>query len=178
MAWSNHSLYHTRTTRPWNVWVRKVRSFCSGYLLCSGFYAWFAVGLLFHYGMFDLNQQPILLQDIVPDVPGFLEILQDMSSFNPSSRVSASVALNRLKKLRVSQTPWCCHKNQTGWNYQGRSFCRTLFEIISAGRALWLACELVSCPPLVHLSRSRVSSKKTDWKFSEHQYTLPFISVS
>jgi len=45
-----------------------------------------------------------LFVDIVPDVPGFLELLQDMSSFNPSSRVSAPLALARLKALK-SQTP-------------------------------------------------------------------------
>ena len=129
--------------------------------------------------MFDLNQQPIVLQDIVPDVLGFLEVLQDMSSFNPSSRVSASVALNRLKKLR-SQTPSQAlsqirQVELSGYCLIPRSFCRTLFEIISAGQ-LWLACrfawasfrKLSVVPLLVHVSsflnssRFRVGSKKTD----------------
>jgi hypothetical protein len=69
-----------------------------------------------------------------------------MSTFKPSSRVSATVALNRLKGLR-SQTP-CEVLSQvkridiSGFYLIPRSFCRTLFEIISAGQ-LWLACWFV-----------------------------------
>ena len=66
-----------------------------------------------------------------------------MSSFNPSSRISAIGALIRLKGLR-SQIP--CQvlsevRRIKDYEYCliPRSFCRTLFEIVSAGQ-LWLAC--------------------------------------
>lgn len=41
-----------------------------------------------------------LCQDIVPDVPGLLELLQDMTYYRPSRRIPASVALTRLQVLR------------------------------------------------------------------------------
>ena len=141
-------------------------------------------GQTVHYiGMFDLNQQPIVLQDIVPDVLGFLEVLQDMSSFNPSSRVSASAAPNRLKRLR-SETPppRRCHKSDR-LNYLvevSAILCSRLSLL--AGHCGWPAKLWAwAVPPCfshvffflkTNLTRFRVSSKKTDWKFFEHQYTL------
>ncbi|KIM42429.1 hypothetical protein M413DRAFT_444847 [Hebeloma cylindrosporum] len=87
-----------------------------------------------------------LFMDIVPGVPGLLELLQDMSSFNPSSRISLSVALDRLKALK-SQTPTEALSDirdiePHGFHLIPRSFCRTLFEVISAGY-LRLACWFV-----------------------------------
>jgi len=40
------------------------------------------------------------IHDIVPDVPGLLELLQDMTYYRPSRRIPASVALTRLQVLR------------------------------------------------------------------------------
>ena len=72
--------------------------------------------------------------------------MRDMSSFNPPGRVSVAVALNRLKGLR-SQIPsqelsQVRRINDYEYCLIPRSFCRTLFEIVSAGQ-LWLACQFV-----------------------------------
>jgi len=93
----------------------------------------YATGRLF-YGWFS---------EIVPSVPGFLDLLRNMTNFNPSGRVSAAVALDRLKKSR-SQTP---HEtlyrtrevDLIAYYLIPRSYCRVLFEIVSAGQ-FWLAC--------------------------------------
>ena len=69
-----------------------------------------------------------------------------MSSFNPSSRVFATVALDQLKALK-SQTP---HQvlsqvkkvELSAYHLIPRSFCPTFFEIISAGQ-LRLVCWFV-----------------------------------
>ena len=37
---------------------------------------------------------------MVHDVPGFLDLLRDMSSYNPSNRISASEASARFRMLR------------------------------------------------------------------------------
>jgi len=103
-----------------------------------------------------------LFVDIVPDVPGFLELLQDMSSFNPSSRVSAPLALARLKALK-SQTPrqvlsQVKEVELSAYHLIPRIFCRTLFEIIAA-RQLRLACWFVWAN---FRNWFRIGSKKTD----------------
>ncbi|EDR14436.1 uncharacterized protein LACBIDRAFT_321504 [Laccaria bicolor S238N-H82] len=66
------------------------------YVVARVFYGLFRVRLLY--------EAKLYFQDIVPDVPGLLELLQDMSSHNPSSRISLTVALDRLEVLK-SQTP-------------------------------------------------------------------------
>jgi hypothetical protein len=115
-----------------------------------------------------------------------------MSSFNPSSRVSATVALDRLKVLK-SQTP-CQVLLQvkevelSAYHLIPRSFCRTLSEIISAGQ-LRLACWFVwasfrkwwvslssSSYLFLHSSRLHVGSKKMDWEFASRN--LPCFVVS
>lgn len=40
------------------------------------------------------------LQDVVPDIPGFLELVRDMTSVQPSGRPSASQALDRIRTIR------------------------------------------------------------------------------
>ena len=69
-----------------------------------------------------------------------------MSSFNPSSRVSSTVALDGLKALK-SQAPrqvlsQVREMELSAYHLIPRDFCRTLFEIISAGQ-LRLACWFV-----------------------------------
>lgn len=100
-------------------------------------------GYVFHFFPYEAK---LYFQDFVPDVPGFLDLLQDMSSFNPSRRISLTVALDRLKVLK-SQTPsqvLSQVKETELYVYEiiPRSFFRTLFEVISTGR-LMFACRFV-----------------------------------
>jgi len=82
-------------------------------------------------------------KDIVPDTPGFLELLQDMSSFNPSSRISAAVARNRLEALRYKMSPEALSRvrdiKPTAYYVIPRGFWRTVLEIARAGQ-WWLVC--------------------------------------
>ena len=116
--------------------------------------------------MFDLDR-PFTAKDIIPVVPGLLKLLQDMSTYNPSGRISATVALNRLKGLR-SQIPdqeLSQIRKINNYDYEliPRSFWRTFFEIISSGQ-LWIACRYawISFQSLWAVSLlSHVSSFKT-----------------
>ena len=113
------------------------------YVAARLFYGFLAVRQLFLYENNIFILITVYCQDIVLVISGFLEFLQDMSSFNPSSRVSATVVLNRLKRLRFEIS--CQELSQvrrielTGYHLIPRSFCRSLFEAISAGQ-FWLAC--------------------------------------
>ncbi|KDQ18764.1 hypothetical protein BOTBODRAFT_153640 [Botryobasidium botryosum FD-172 SS1] len=51
-----------------------------------------------------------LFQDIVPQVPGFLELLQDMSSYNAPSRIPMAEALDRFLTLRRDLPDERCSK--------------------------------------------------------------------
>lgn len=42
----------------------------------------------------------IYRQDVVPDIPGFLELVRDMTSVQPSGRPSASQSLDRIRTIR------------------------------------------------------------------------------
>lgn len=66
-------------------------------------HACFTVGLLYAC-LVKLDGTTLMtsnaVQELVHEVPGFLQLLQDMSSFNPARRPSAADALTRFRGLR------------------------------------------------------------------------------
>ena|SRR3984957_6551252 len=73
------------------------------FALAHVFYACFKVWLSPRYRAVFMDI--FICKIIVPDIPGFLELLQDMSSYNPSSRISAMVALDQLRTMRPHIPP-------------------------------------------------------------------------
>ncbi|EGN92928.1 hypothetical protein SERLA73DRAFT_79145 [Serpula lacrymans var. lacrymans S7.3] len=92
-----------------------------------------------------------LFVNIVPDVPGFLELLQDMSSYNPSNRISMHEALERSCMLRAN-LPYATVDDEDSILFRPRSiellayylvpmgFWRMLRDILQTGE-MWLACQ-------------------------------------
>ncbi|KAI0319473.1 kinase-like domain-containing protein [Amylostereum chailletii] len=75
---------------------------------------------------------------VTPNIPGFFEFLQDMTSFYPPDRPSAAVALERLRHLRSQVPKEIRSKFVNGlepgfaWPIVKRPFLRTLREIYMA----------------------------------------------
>jgi hypothetical protein len=77
-------------------------------------------------------------QDVVHDVPGFLDLLRDMSSYNPSNRISAAEALARFRILRSSLQSEDLLRTQEMELLQypliPRSFWRMFIDIVQTGQ--------------------------------------------
>ncbi|EGN92929.1 hypothetical protein SERLA73DRAFT_64892, partial [Serpula lacrymans var. lacrymans S7.3] len=107
------------------------------------FYTWFIVST---------NNITVFVRNILPDVPGFLELLQDMSSYNPSNRISIDEALKRFSALR-SNLPSSADDYEDSNLSKPQSinlldyyplvpmgFWRMLRDILQTGD-MWLACQ-------------------------------------
>ena len=85
-------------------------------------------------------------QDVVHDVPGFLDLLRDMSSYNPSNRIFVAEALARFRILRSSlQCEDLLRTRETEllmYPLIPRSFWRMFIDIVQTGQ-LVLAARLV-----------------------------------
>jgi hypothetical protein len=75
---------------------------------------------------------------VVHDVPGFLDLLREMSSYNPSNRICVAEALARFRILRSSLQ--CEDLLQTrerellGYPLIPRSFWRMFIDIVQTGQ--------------------------------------------
>ena len=101
-------------------------------------------------------------QDLVHEIPGFLDLLRDMSSYNPSNRISAAEALARFRilrsRLQCEDLLKTRERELLEYPLIPRSFWRMFIDIVQTGRLVIAArlcghhpasCTFFSYIPLV-----------------------------